>query len=283
MPFQHYLIPNWPVPPYIKAFTTLRMDGHSQAPYDAFNLGLFTADNTASILKNRQQLKTELGLIKDPAWIKQVHGTRILQADTIVDMPQADALWTTTPNVPCVVLTADCLPLLICGTPKVSNQSDSHANTETSKANCIVAAVHAGWRGLTNGIIEATLDQLILIQGTIKTDWRVWLGPAIGPTAFEVGAEVYERSLQNDAQAALAFKSLGNDQWLANIYLLAKQRLSRYGITQIDGGQYCTWSDPSRFYSYRRDAEKSGRMASIIWIRGEDEIICSLSIKNGEL
>lgn len=241
----HYLFPTWPAPPCVKACTTLRMGGHSQAPYDSFNLATTVFDDKDAVAQNRQQLQTELNFSREPAWIKQVHGTTVLRADTMMTFPEADASWTAAKGVPCVVMTADCLPLLLC-----------------QRQGLQVAAIHAGWRGLAAGVIEATLDAL---DGPYE-DWLVWLGPAIGPMAFEVGKDVYTLFVQQDPQAYLAFKQIAADKWLGDIYLLARQRLLRYGVKDIYGGEYCTYTDAAHFYSYRRDGEKTGRMASLIWI-----------------
>lgn len=244
----YYLFPTWSAPPCIKAVTTLRTNpnGHSQPPYNNFNLATTVGDDPKAVLQNRQQLQAELNLLHEPAWIKQVHGTHVVRADALEEnFPEADASWTHATNVPCTVLTADCLPLLLC-----------------HRQGLQVAAIHAGWRGLGAGIIEATLD---LLEGPYQ-DWLVWLGPAIGPTIFEVGEEVYELFTRFDSEAHLAFKQTAPNKWLADIYLLARQRLLRYGVTHIYGGEYCTYTDAGRFYSYRRDGEKTGRMASLIWI-----------------
>ncbi len=243
----HYLKPNWPAPASVKAYTTLRTGGYSKAPYDSFNLSVASGDDAEAVAKNRQQLKHELHLSQEPAWLQQMHGTNVVCADSVNSLfpPQADASWTIVPGIPCAVLTADCLPLLLCDDQGLQ-----------------VAAVHAGWRGLASGVIEATFAQLKGLSST----WLAWLGPAIGPAVFEVGEEVREQFVRADAQAALAFKSFTRQKWLADIYLLAKQRLARLGITRIYGGEYCTWSDSERFYSYRRDAGKTGRMVSVIWI-----------------
>jgi YfiH family protein len=246
MTMQHYLLPTWPAPPTIRAYTTLRTGGCSQPPYDSFNLSTMVADNPETVRQNRQQLGQELNLGQQPVWIKQVHGTGVVYAGTLSEpFPEADAAWTDLPGVPCAVLTADCLPLLLCD-PK----------------GLQVAAIHAGWRGLAAGVIEATLAEL---SGPFA-DWLVWLGPAIGPAAFEVGEEVRTLFIQADPQAHLAFKPIAPHKYLGDMYLLARQRLLRYGITHIYGGEHCTWHETKRFYSYRRDGERTGRMASLIWI-----------------
>lgn len=244
---QHYLHPTWPAPAFIKACTTLRTKGHSKPPYDSFNLSTVVGDDPDAVAQNRAQLCAELELKQEPAWINQVHGTGVIRADQLHpnSFPEADASYTDVPGVPCAVLTADCLPVLLC-----------------HQKGLQVAAIHAGWRGLAAGVIEATLDEL----NAPYADWLAWLGPAIGPAAFEVGFEVRDLFMQADAHAQTAFTATGPNKYHADIYALARQRLLRYGVTQIFGGEYCTYTDATRFYSYRRDGEKAGRMASVIWI-----------------
>lgn len=256
----HYLTPNWPAPPCIKAYTSLRFGGHSCDPYTSFNLSIREKDDPQAVNANRQQLREELELTREPSWLTQVHGTQVIRAEMVSPFetapsassgqmvaPLADASFTSEPNVACVVLTADCLPLLLC------NQQGTQ-----------VAAVHAGWRGLLAGVIETTLSHL---AGT-KDDWLAWLGPAIGPTAFEVGDEVREAFTTQNGNANAAFQPIGKGRWLANIYLLAQQRLEQQGITQIYGGEFCTYSEVQSFFSYRRDNGITGRMATLIYIRG---------------
>jgi len=243
---QHYLIPDWPAPHCVKACTTLRFAGNSNAPFNSFNFSDKDGDDITAVMANRQQLMQELNLENQPVWSDQVHGIEAIQADKVKNIiPQADAFYTQVPNVVCAVLTADCLPLLLC-----------------NEAGTQVAAIHAGWRGLLNGVIEATVSKLI----TPGKHWLAWLGPAIGPNVFEVGHEVYEQFVTVDSQSALAFVPTVNGKWLGDLYKLARQRLAKCGIINIYGGDFCTYSDPQRFYSYRRDQGKTGRMASIIWL-----------------
>lgn len=244
-PNAHYLIPDWPAPANVKAFCSLRFDGHSQGAYASFNLGK-CEQNLQAVLTNRQQLHQELALPQEPVWLSQVHGTRVIQADSVIEPnPEADAAFTQTPHVVCTVLTADCLPILFC-------------DTQGQR----VAAAHAGWRGLAAGVIEATLQHL----ATPPEQLLVWLGPAIGPTAFEVSDEVRDQFISGDIHAAAAFQAKNPGKWLADIFQLAKLRLINCGINRIYGGQFCTYSDAARFYSYRRDQGKTGRMASLIWL-----------------
>lgn len=241
----HYLIPDWPAPPHIQACTTLRTDGHSQGKYSSFNMGGHVLDDAQHVAQNHQQLRDELTLQQDPYWLRQVHSASVVCADQTSPSPTADAAYTSTSGLACAVLTADCLPLLIC-----------------DRQGSQVAAIHAGWRGLAAGIIPITLDALRIPVA----ECLVWLGPAIGPQAYEVGDEVREVFIQRDPPSQVAFVASSRGRWLANLYLLAKQQLAHYGINEVFGGQYCTYSDATRFYSYRRDGKLTGRMASLIWI-----------------
>lgn len=237
--------PNWPAPPHVKAYTTLRSGGVSAAPFDTFNLAQHVNDNAANVNKNRAILKNELALANDPIWIQQTHSTIVLPATSENRGKEADASFTDQANQVCVVLTADCLPLLIC-------------NREGNK----VAAVHAGWRGLAHGIIENTLKALAIPA----SDLLVWLGPAISQKNYEVGEEVRNFFLTSNPEAESAFTPSPNQRWLADLYALARLRLKKIGITEVYGGDYCTYEDATKFFSYRRDGDKTGRMASLIYI-----------------
>lgn len=240
-----YIKPNWPAPSHIKAYTTLRTGGVSQSPYDQFNLGGSVGDKPEDVLKNRELLKNVLGLAEEPIWMRQTHSTIVLEATPENMRQEADASFTDKKNRVCIMLTADCLPILL-----------------TNKQGTHVAAIHAGWRGLANGIIEATLDKLNLP----REEWLVWLGPAISGKCYEVGDEVREQFLSVVPEAEKAFSPSPNQRWLADLYELARIRFRKQGVVHIFGGEYCTYSDKSRFYSYRRDGKESGRMASLIWI-----------------
>jgi YfiH family protein len=233
-----FLVPDWPAPSYIRAAVTLRTGGKSQGPYASFNLAAHVGDDPQAVALNRQILKERLNLPQEPVWLKQVHGSRVILADTAPPLPAADGSFTASPNVVCAVLTADCLPILL---------TDGYT----------VAAVHAGWRGILAGVIE---------QALAVPKWRTppiaWLGPAIGPQAFEVGEEVKAAFLAKDPALALAFRRQG-ERYLADIYHLARTILHRYQV-QPYGGGFCTYRDPARFFSYRRDGV-CGRMASLIW------------------
>ena len=239
------LLPNWPAPQNIKAYTTLRSGGVSAAPFDTFNLATHVGDNSQHVEKNRDQLKKILNLPADPIWIEQTHSTIVLPALPQNRNKSADATFTNQVNQVCVVLTADCLPILLC-----------------DRAGTHVAAIHAGWRGLSNGIIENTLQVMHIPSNNLLA----WLGPAIGPNYFEVGNDVRDSFLDFDPSAVTAFKPCTNNRWLADIYQLARLRLQKQDITAIYGGEYCTYSEQDRFFSYRRDQQKTGRIATLIWI-----------------
>lgn len=236
------IIPDWPAPSNVRALQTTRLGGVSEGPYASLNLGEHVADDPMRVAANRQRLNPWLPT--EPLWLHQVHGTAVVHAEQAACLPQADAAVTGAINTVCVVMTADCLPLLIC-----------------DRSGSKVAAVHAGWRGLQAGVIEAAVAQM-KVQ---PTDLMVWLGPAIGPQAFEVGDEVREAFIRTDVEASKAFVQTSENKWLADIYLLARQRLEAMGISAIYGGDLCTYSDVQRFFSYRRDGV-TGRMASMIWL-----------------
>ncbi len=241
----HFIQPNWPAPVNVKALQTTRMGGVSLAPYASLNLGAHVNDDTAAVATNRQLLMPYLP--SEPVWVNQVHGIEVIDAAQSTCLQNADAAFTRQLNVVCVTMTADCLPVLLC-----------------DKAGTVVAAVHAGWRGLCDGAIEAAVHKMQVP----KSEILVWLGPAIGPNAFEVGEEVRAQFIQHDQQATQAFKPHG-DKWLCNMYLIAQQRLKALGVTQIYGGgvneDFCTYTDEARFFSFRRD-NITGRMASLIWL-----------------
>lgn len=238
-----FITPSWPAPPQVRALTTTRRGGVSLPPYDSLNLGDHVGDDPDAVAENRRRLVAELGLPGEPRWLTQVHGTCSADAATVTDRCEADASHTDLTGVVCAVLTADCLPVLLC-----------------DREGRSVAAVHAGWRGLLNGVIEQTIAAM-----GAEGELLAWLGPAIGPQAFEVGEEVLEAFLVDAAAAARAFTPSPGGRWLADIYVLARQHLQRAGVTLVYGGEYCTYSEPERFYSYRRDGS-TGRMASLIWI-----------------
>lgn len=236
-----WILPDWPAPDSVKAVVTTRSGGVSQPPFDSFNLGDHVDDRPEAVAANRQRLQRALG--SEPAWMSQVHSNVVVEADPQA-RPTADACWTTRKGVACAVLTADCLPVLFC-----------------DSAGSRVAAAHAGWRGLAAGMLEATVVAL----GESPTQLMAWLGPAIGPGRFEVGAEVREAFVSQHAAACEAFTLSDNPgRYMADIYQLARIRLAACNVTAVFGGGFCTVSDP-RFYSYRR-AARTGRFASLIWL-----------------
>lgn len=239
-----WIMPGWPAPAIVRAGTTSRHGGVSLPPYESLNLGDHVGDRPEAVRENRRRLCEQQQLPSEPVWLKQIHGVAVVDAATVQGAPEADASFTSRANVVCAVMTADCLPLLLC-----------------NKQGTVVAAAHAGWRGLLDGVIEAT----VLRMNVKGDDLLVWLGPAIGPTAFEVGDEVRDAFIAHDAAATMAFKPSPQGRWLADIYQLARQRLVRLGVTAVYGGHCCTYSDAERFYSYRRNGV-TGRMASLIWI-----------------
>jgi YfiH family protein len=234
-----YIQPEWPAPAYVFAASTTRVGGISEGRYASLNLGAHVGDDPGAVRQNRGILKDALGLPAEPLWLEQVHGNEVLGKEGSC----ADARVVGAGQV-AVVMTADCLPVLF-----------------TDLAGTQVAAAHAGWRGLEAGILENTVQAMQAESPEIMA----WLGPAIGPDAFEVGDEVREAFLRHDANAVEAFRPSPAGRWLADIYLLARQRLASVGIKQVYGGDLCTYSDEERFFSFRRDRE-TGRMASLIWI-----------------
>ncbi|WP_025807529.1 peptidoglycan editing factor PgeF [Pseudomonas chlororaphis] len=236
-----WLIPDWPAPAGVKACVTTRAGGVSLAPFDSLNLGDHVDDDPQAVAENRRRLTDRFSM--QPAWLKQVHGIDVVEADPSV-VATADASWTATPGIACSAMTADCLPALFC-----------------DRAGTRVAAAHAGWRGLAAGVLEATLDSLKLAPENVL----VWLGPAIGPQAFEVGPEVRDAFVRHLPQTEQAFVPSQNPgKLMADIYALARLRLASCGVTAVYGGGFCTVSDP-RFYSYRR-SPRTGRFASLIWL-----------------
>jgi YfiH family protein len=215
----------------------------SLPPWDSFNLADHVGDDPESVLQNRERLKKELSLPGEPLWLRQVHGCDVASFEENRPEPECDASVSHRAGEICAVLTADCLPLLLCNA-----QGDA------------VAAVHAGWRGLASGVIEQAVAKMACPVDKLLA----WLGPAIGPDAFEVGADVRERFLSHAEEAEEAFKPLQRNKWMCDIYRLATQRLMHLGVREISGGSYCTFSDREKFYSYRRDGV-TGRMASLIW------------------
>lgn len=246
----------WPAPKNIHAFTTLRHGmGISKAPFDEFNLGNRNSDQGDDpdvVEKNRELLVRAFSLPARPHWLRQVHGVDVLRFDNaaeptgnfLLDEPVADASVTSKKNVVLSVLTADCLPVLFC------NQDGSE-----------IAAAHAGWRGLADGMLENAVGAMQSNPEKIM----VWLGPAAGAQAYEIGAEVHDAFVSHDLGACAAFTSTRENHWRADLYQLARMRLRAAGVTKIYGGDHCTISERDLFFSHRRD-QRTGRMASVIWM-----------------
>lgn len=241
-PPEDWIVPDWPVPERVRALITSRNGGSSSGPYASMNLGLRVGDDPDAVEANRRLLKRFLPA--EPRWLDQVHGTTVVDAETVTHPVQADASFTKKPGFVGVVMVADCLPILFA-----------------DRTGSIVAATHAGWRGLAAGVIEKTVRAL----DTPPQNLLAYLGPAIGPSAFEVGNEVRDAFVAADQAAGYAFHPHKPGKWLADLFALARQRLARAGVLNVYGGGQCTYSDPARFYSHRRD-KVSGRMAALIWI-----------------
>ncbi len=239
-----FIVPEWPAPANVRALTTLRNGGYSQGPYASFNLGAHTGDDLKAVDRNRRLLSDCFSLPGEPVWLQQVHGSRIVHAPAAAAGAEADGSWSGTPGTVCAVMTADCLPVLIC-----------------DRAGSRVAAAHAGWRGLHAGVISRAVSAL----GCDPSALMVWLGPAIGPKAFEVGEEVRQAFVDSNNRNSSAFAPGRERHWMCDLYRLARIELADLGISAVYGGDECTFSDPQRFYSYRRDGE-TGRMASLIWL-----------------
>ncbi len=237
-----FIVPDWPAPPGVRALATTRRAGVSGAPWDSFNLGDHVGDEPQAVAANRALLRRELPA--EPLWLTQVHGTRCVDAATALPRIEADASFARQRGVVCAVLTADCLPVLLC---------DDQAR--------VVAIAHAGWRGLAAGVIEATVGAMAEPGERLMA----WLGPAIGPQAFEVGGEVREQFIAQDPQAAGAFVATDQGKWLCDIQRLARQRLDALGIRRVASANSCTLGDAEAFFSYRR-VGVTGRMASLIWL-----------------
>ena len=236
------ITPDWPAPPNVRALTTTRQGGVSVPPWDSFNLAEHVGDDPVCVSINRARLKTLLP--HPPLWLQQVHGTVCVDAAVAGNNAGADAAFTRQRGQVCAVLTADCLPVLLC-----------------DEGGTVVAVAHAGWRGLLAGVIEST----VAAMGVPGNQLIAWLGPAIGPTAFEVGAEVREAFLGHDPAASNAFVAGRQGKWMGDIQELARQRLDALDIRRHTSADSCTVSEPERFFSYRRDGV-SGRMASLIWL-----------------
>ena len=239
---EHLIIPDWPAPMNVRALQTTRTGGVSSAPYDSLNLGDHVGDAPLAVERNRILLNKLLP--SEPVWLNQVHGTVVSDADTASCLPQADACVARHRASVCVVMTADCLPILLCDTQ-----------------GTVVGAAHAGWKGLAAGVIEATVKSMDVAPENIMA----WLGPAISQDAFEVGEEVREAFIAIQPHSALAFIPGRKGRWFADLCTLARLRLNAFGITRIHGGGSCTYREYERYFSYRRDGA-TGRMGTFIWL-----------------
>jgi YfiH family protein len=238
---ESWYCPDWPAPAGVRALQTTRCGGVSQAPWQSLNLGDHVGDRPEDVAANRARLATVLP--SQPCWLRQVHGVTVFDADSAPHAPEADAVMSRQAGRVCAVMTADCLPVLFC-----------------DRSGSVVAAAHAGWRGLRAGVLEATIAAMAVPPSHLMA----WLGPAIGAASFEVGAEVREAFVADDPAADAAFVAGVGGRYLADLYQLARQRLQRAGVTDIHGGERCTLQDSERYFSYRRDGV-TGRMATLIW------------------
>ncbi|MBL8482429.1 MAG: peptidoglycan editing factor PgeF [Rhodocyclaceae bacterium] len=235
----------WPAPARVRTLVTTRQGGVSAPPYASFNLATHVGDQASAVADNRARLGASLPA--EPKWLQQVHGTAVADADHCAPDTLADAAVARRPGAVCAILTADCLPVLFC-----------------DRGGSVVAAAHAGWRGLAAGVLEAAMDAMAVPPQQILA----WLGPAIGPGHFEVGAEVRAAFVQSMPECSAAFAgAAAPDKYFADLYLLARLRLARAGVNEVYGGGACTFAEAGRYYSYRRDG-RTGRMASLIWLAG---------------
>jgi YfiH family protein len=240
---KNWIEANWPAPVGVQAGTTLRHPGHSGKCYASLNLGAHVGDAPDAVADNRQRFRQLCALPSEPLWIHQVHGATIVVDPPADSYPEADAVVSRQAGSVCAVLTADCLPALF-----------------VSADGREVAAAHAGWRGLLQGVLEATVDAMTSPAG----DVLAWLGPAISQPAFEVGGEVREQFVALDPTATRHFAANNEGRWQADLYGLARQQLARAGVVQVYGGSYCTCRDANSFFSFRRDGQ-CGRMASFVF------------------
>ena len=239
-----WIVPDWLAPPCVRALITTRAGGASRGAYAGLNLGMRSGDDVEDVARNRASLRQWLPA--EPLWLRQVHGTAVVEADGADANPEADAAIARRPGRVCAALTADCLPALLC-----------------DEAGTVVAAVHAGWRGLCSGVIEQTVRAMDRPPAALLA----YLGPAIGPAAYEVGSEVRQAFVASDPEAEAAFMPGRPGKFYADLYALARARLAKSGVARIYGGGYCTYTERERFFSYRRDGA-TGRMASLIWMEG---------------
>ncbi|HVC31842.1 MAG TPA: peptidoglycan editing factor PgeF [Steroidobacteraceae bacterium] len=239
-------MPDWPAPAGVRAAFTLRPGGISRPPFDAFNIASHVGDEPRAVEENRVRLREHLRLPAEPVWLEQEHGWRVVDLDSqtrLEALGPADAAVSRTPGRICAIQVADCMPVLFAAVDGSG-----------------VGAAHAGWRGLAGGVLEATVQAMQARPAQVLA----WLGPAIGQAHFEVGEEVRAAFLASDPGASAAFERNGRDRWQCDLYALARRRLARLGVTSLYGGDWCTYADGGRFFSYRRDG-RCGRMAALIW------------------
>ena len=247
-----FLIPDWPAPANVSAAITLRARGTSLSPYDHFNLATHVGDNPAQVATNRSLLRRQLDLTLEPVWLDQVHGAEVIYTPNNPSLPSADGAYTDIVNQPCAILTADCMPVLLC------NQQGTQ-----------VAAVHAGWRGLCGGIISKALEQF-----APRDNLMAYMGPAISARHFEVGTEVLSaflsKAVTNNEKDSIkkAFVETSQGHYSADLYALARAELTKRGVTQVYGGEFCSYGQSDLFYSYRRE-KVCGRNASLIWLNSK--------------
>jgi YfiH family protein len=237
-----WIVPEWPAPAGVRALVTTRSGGASRGPFAAFNLGTRVGDDPSAVERNRELLRRHLPA--DPVWLHQVHGAAAVDAESAGALARADAAVAHTRHAVCAVLTADCLPVLL-----------AHRGARA------VGIAHAGWRGLAAGVVEAAVARMAVPPGEIVA----WLGPAIGPRAYEVGRDVHDAFVASDAGAGAAFAPSGDGKFHADLYALARLRLAAAGVTAVSGGGFCTHAERERFYSYRRE-RSTGRFASLVWL-----------------
>jgi hypothetical protein len=238
------LIPEWPAPARVRAAFTLRGGGVSGPPFDSLNVAAHVGDELAAVAENRRRVRAALDLPAEPLWLEQVHGTRVADLDAGGAAAPADAVMTRRPGEVCAVQVADCLAVLLA-----------------ARDGSAVAVAHAGWRGLAGGVLEATVAAL----GGVAADLLAWLGPAISQPYFEVGAEVRQAFIARDPDAGGAFTVNARGRWQCDLAALARRRLAAVGVTAVSGGNWCTYADPARFFSFRRDG-RCGRMAALVWL-----------------
>jgi len=239
---REWIVPDWPAPAGVRALVTTRGGGTSRGAFAALNLGANVGDDPAAVERNRELLRSHLPA--DPVWLRQVHGADAVDAGSAGALPRADAAVARTRHTVCAVLTADCLPVLLA-----------------HRGGRAIGIAHAGWRGLAAGVVEAALARMAVPPAEVVA----WLGPAIGPRAYEVGRDVHDAFVACDAGAAAAFAPNGNGKFLADLYALARRRLAAAGVMSVSGGGFCTHAEGDRFYSYRRE-KTTGRFASLVWM-----------------